>query len=177
MISWIYKNNETNTARYALGERAEKMIACIGINPSTAKPNYLDNTLRSVKRIAGFNGYNGWVMYNVYPQRTTDPKQLHQKFRQAIQKENIRCIVRSARELQIDSIWLACGNLIESRDYFPFCLFSITTALKEFNITWKIAGDLTKKGHPRHPLYLPAHTRLSSFDMKKYVMTRYRVNK
>ena len=74
---WLYQNNATDTARYILGERSENMVACIGVNPSTARPNALDNTLRSVKRISKFNGFDGWVMYNVYPQRATDPYQLH----------------------------------------------------------------------------------------------------
>ena len=46
---------------------------CIGINPSTAVPDRLDNTLKSAQRIALFNGYDSFIMFNVYAQRATDP--------------------------------------------------------------------------------------------------------
>ena len=75
-IEWIYINNSDDSVRFVLGEKNNNMIACIGINPSTAKPNELDNTLKSVKRIAEYNGFDGWIMYNVYPKRATDPNYL-----------------------------------------------------------------------------------------------------
>ena len=62
-IEWLYLNNSDDTVRYVLGEKTKNMIACIGINPSTAKPNELDNTLKSVKRISAFNGFDGWIMF------------------------------------------------------------------------------------------------------------------
>lgn len=74
--NWLYNCNKDDSIRYVLGEKGHNTLACIGINPSTAKPNDLDRTLESVKRIARFNGYDGWVMYNIYPLRATDPVQL-----------------------------------------------------------------------------------------------------
>ena len=40
--------------RYILGTAGKKPLITIGINPSTAEPDNLDNTLKSVERIALF---------------------------------------------------------------------------------------------------------------------------
>ena len=72
--NWLYEKNRNNTARYILGETGKKPLVCVGINPSTAAPNNLDRTLTNVKRFSELNGYDGWLMLNVYPQRSTDPR-------------------------------------------------------------------------------------------------------
>ncbi|MFR6424354.1 MAG: DUF1643 domain-containing protein, partial [Oscillospiraceae bacterium] len=59
-------NTVTSSAR-----GAKNPLICIGINPSTAQPGDLDNTLKSVERIALGNGYDSFTMFNVYPQRAT----------------------------------------------------------------------------------------------------------
>ena len=71
MQEWIYINNEDNTSRYVLGTKGDKPVFCFGINPSTAEPDNLDPTLRSVSAISSSNGYDSWIMFNVYPKRDT----------------------------------------------------------------------------------------------------------
>lgn len=168
-IEWIYLNNGNDTIRYILGEKTDKMVACIGINPSTAKPNELDNTLKSVKRIAKFNGFDGWLMYNVYPQRATDPNELDSKVSHDLRLTNIGVLSQSIQSLGIDTIWVAYGDLIESRDYLPFCMTSLFANLSHLNLNWKIIGEPTQKGHPRHPLYKATASKFVSFNMGKYV--------
>ena len=68
---WIYVNEDNNKVRYVLGYSGINPLICIGINPSTATPDKLDNTLRSVERIALNNGYDSFMMFNVYPIRST----------------------------------------------------------------------------------------------------------
>jgi hypothetical protein len=145
------------------------MLACIGINPSTATPGKLDNTLQSVKRIAGFNGYDGWVMYNVYPQRSTNPSEIHGKLDIALHTENIKHIRDSVIELKINTVWLAFGDLLMFREYLPYCMYMIYEALKDLCLSWRIAGTITKKGHPRHPLYQSAKVTLIEFDIEAYI--------
>jgi hypothetical protein len=166
---WLYQNNASNTVRYVLGEKSENMVACIGINPSTARPNELDNTLKSVKRISQFNRFDGWVMYNVYPQRATDSDHLHSEIDHGLRLKNIKIISRSIQDLGIDTIWLAYGDLIGTRDYLPYCLVSLYLHLKPLNLKWKIIAETTQKGHPRHPLYKPSRSPFVHFDMEKYV--------
>lgn len=166
---WLYLNDSNDTIRYVLGEKAHNMIACIGINPSTAKPNELDNTLKSVKRIAKFNGFEGWIMYNVYPQRATDPKKLDKEINHNLRLANIGLIERSIKHLRIDTVWVAYGDLIESREYLSFCMANLYASLKHLNLKWKIIGEPTRKGHPRHPLYKSTKNPFIDFDMEKYV--------
>ena len=45
---WLYVPNAYTEYRYILGTRGENPLICIGINPSTARPDGLDNTLKSV---------------------------------------------------------------------------------------------------------------------------------
>lgn len=73
---WIYVPDTYEEYRYLLGTVGTKPLVCIGINPSTAHPDHLDNTLKSVERIAYANGYDSFIMVNVYAQRATDPKDM-----------------------------------------------------------------------------------------------------
>ena len=75
---WLYVPNFYSEYRYILGTRGEKPLICIGINPSTAAPDDLDNTLKSVERVALHNGYDSFIMFNVYAQRATNPDDMEQ---------------------------------------------------------------------------------------------------
>ena len=59
---WIYENDSIQGNRYILGTKGVKPLLCFGINPSTAKPGELDNTLQSVARLALNNGFDSWIM-------------------------------------------------------------------------------------------------------------------
>ena len=63
---WLYVPNTYSEYRYILGTRGKKPLICMGINPSTAAPDDLDNTLKSVQRIALANGFDSFLMFNVY---------------------------------------------------------------------------------------------------------------
>jgi len=56
---WLYERNFDNSHRYILGELGSNMLACFGINPSTASPDKLDPTLRQVKKRSEMYGYDG----------------------------------------------------------------------------------------------------------------------
>ena len=68
---WLYVPNTYSEYRYILGTRGQKSLICVGINPSTAAPDALDPTLQSAQRIALNNGYDSFLMFNVYAQRAT----------------------------------------------------------------------------------------------------------
>ena len=70
---WYYEPHTYLPYRYVLGRVGRHPLVCIGINPSTAQPGALDPTLKSVERLANANGFDSWIMFNVYPQRATDP--------------------------------------------------------------------------------------------------------
>lgn len=168
-IEWIYLNNKNNRLRFALGEKGDKMVACLGINPSTAKPDDPDNTLGLVKRITKFNGYDGWVMFNIYPQRAADIGEIDVEVNTQIVQENLSIVKGTLIKHKIHTVWLAYGDLIESRPYLKTCLLDLFSSLNELDIHWKIIQDPTRKGHPGHPLYKAVESSFRDFDIQRYI--------
>ena len=60
---WLYVPDHYSEYRYILGTRGSRPLICIGINPSTAAPDRLDNTLKSAQRIALHNGSDSFIMW------------------------------------------------------------------------------------------------------------------
>ncbi len=165
---WIYKYEQYNKIRYVLGTKGNKPLLCFGINPSTAKPEELDNTLKSVERLALRNGFDSWIMMNVYPQRATKPNDMHKTFNQDIHSKNLEFIESILSENNAP-IWAAWGASIEKRNYLNDCLFDIYDLSKKYNSNWVCIGKKSKKGHPHHPLYLSSSEKIESFNIEKYI--------
>lgn len=171
--NWLYITDDTNENRFILGEHGNNIIACIGLNPSTAKPNDLDPTLNTVKNIAQNNGFDGWIMYNLYPQRATDPVDLHIEIDNNLNSKNLAAILKSIVNLNIKTVWLAWGDLIDQRDYLYYSIVKLYDSLNDLNfeINWQIVDLPTVKGNPRHPLYKKHTSQLQKFDMTEYIET------
>lgn len=73
---WIFVPNTHTEYRYILGTIGNNPLICIGINPSTAEPDKLDPTLQSVERVAQHNGFDSFIIFNVYAQRATSPNDM-----------------------------------------------------------------------------------------------------
>lgn len=168
---WLYAPNFYCDYRYILGTRREKPLICIGINPSTAQPGCLDNTLKSVERIALGNGFDSFLMFNVYAQRATDPNAMERRCNPQLHRENMEAFryVLSISEAPV--VWAAWGSIIEKRDYLKKCLLDMLQIGKEYSASWCCAGQVTKKGHPHHPLYLKKDEKLKAFDIESYLST------
>ena len=87
---WLYVPNYYGEYRYILGTRGERPLICVGVNPSTAAPGELDPTLKSVERVALHNGYDSFIMFNVYAQRATRPEDMERVCNGALHAENMR---------------------------------------------------------------------------------------
>lgn len=168
---WIYAPNVYSDYRYILGTRGKKPLICIGINPSTAKPDDLDNTLKSVERIALGNGFDSFIMFNVYAQRATDPDAMEQVCNPLLHRENLEAFRYVLSISQTPAVWAAWGTIIEKRKYLPLCLQDMVEAGKAQNAAWFCAGAVSKKGHPHHPLYLRKDEKLKPFDIDAYLDT------
>ena len=168
---WLYAPNFYCDYRYILGTRGKKPLICIGINPSTAQPGCLDNTLKSVERIALGNGFDSFLMFNVYAQRATDPNAMERRCNPQLHLENMEAFryVLSISEAPV--VWAAWGSIIEKRDYLKKCLLDMLQIGKEYGTSWCCAGPVTKKGHPHHPLYLKKDEKLKAFDIENYLST------
>ena len=166
---WLYAPNFYSEYRYILGTRGENPLICIGINPSTAQPGDLDNTLKSVERIALHNGFDSFIMFNVYAQRATDPDAMEKRLNMELHKENLKAFRYVLSISNQPAVWAAWGTIIEKRDYLPGCLRDMLEAGKAFGAQWYCAGKVSKKGHPHHPLYLRKDEIIRPFDVEQYL--------
>lgn len=165
---WLYAPCFYSEYRYILGTRGKNPLICIGINPSTAQPGDLDNTLKSVERIAWGNGYDSFIMFNVYAQRATDPDTMEATCNLQLHRENMEAFRYVLSLSQSPAVWAAWGTIIEKRDYLPKCLQDMIAIGKEYGASWLCAGKVSQKGHPHHPLYLRKDEKLRFFDVEGY---------
>ena len=169
IAKWLYAPNFYSEYRYILGTRGERPLICIGINPSTARPDALDNTLKSVERIALGNGYDSFLMFNVYAQRATSPDDMERVCNEDLHRENMEAFRYVLGLSEAPAVWAAWGAIIEKRDYLPRCLRDMLAAGEEYGARWFCAGAISKKGHPHHPLYLRKDEILRPFDVAGYL--------
>ena len=170
VADWLYVPNRYDEYRYILGTRGKRPVICVGINPSTAAPNALDPTLKSAQRIARANGYDSFLMFNVYAQRATRPDDMERERNEWLHAENMKAfqyLLSIAGETP--AVWAAWGAIIEKRPYLKDCVREMTEISRRAGAVWYHAGPLSVKGHPHHPLYLKSDTPLEFFDTPAYL--------
>ena len=166
---WLYAPNFYSEYRYILGTRGNNPLICIGINPSTAEPDNLDNTLKSVQRIAEGNGFDSFIMFNVYAQRATKPDDMERQCNPVLHGENMAAFRYVLSISEKPAVWAAWGAIIEKRKYLPGCVQDMVAIGQELGASWYCAGAISKKGHPHHPLYLRKDEKLKPFDVQGYL--------
>ncbi len=167
---WIYVPDFYADYRYILGTRGARPLICVGVNPSTAAPDDLDNTLKSVARIAAANGFDSWLMYNVYAQRATRPDDMDRTLNEALHRENLlafRYLLELAGEAP--AVWAAWGAVIEKRPYLPGCVRDLVRLGQAHAARWSCCGPRSRAGHPHHPLYLRRDAPLAPLDVGAYL--------
>ncbi len=170
---WIYVPDHYSEYRYILGTRGKRPLICIGINPSTAVPDRLDNTLKSAQRIALFNGFDSFIMFNVYAQRATNPDDMERVMNPLLHLENMKAftwILDRVPSGEAPDLWAAWGAVIEKRDYLAACVRDMAGIGTRYGARWWTAGARSKAGHPHHPLYLKSESPLEPFtDIGEYL--------
>ena len=169
---WLYAPNFYSEYRYILGTRGKNPLICVGINPSTAKPDALDNTLKSVQRIADGNGFDSFLMFNVYAPRATRPDDMEKVCNQTLHEENMKAFRHLLSISEKPAVWAAWGAIIEKRGYLAACVADMLEISREYEAQWLCAGPISKKGHPHHPLYLRKDEKLRPFDTEAYLKGR-----
>jgi hypothetical protein len=126
-----------------------KHVAIIGLNPSTADAFKDDPTIRRVTGFAHAWGYGGFTMLNLFTYRTSQPKELA-KARRA---DGLLARYVLVRELtRADVAVCAWGDI--PRRYYERARWVAALAQSCGHLTVFRIGPPTRKGHPRHPLYL-----------------------
>ena len=158
----IYATTPDDTARFLLGTEGGNPLVCVGVNPSTAAPGALDLTVTKVREFAARNGFDSWVMLNLYPQRATDASEMHDEHNPELKAENEQRIAEflDGRPLTLLAAW---GELIDTRPYLLPMLEGIVSVTSASGCDWVSIGDFLQSGHPRHPSRAGASSRRGSF--------------
>jgi hypothetical protein len=131
-------------------------VLIIGLNPSTADATADDPTIRRCIRFARDWGYGSLLVANLFAFRCTEPRRLR-AVADPVGPRNNWWLARLGRQADlIVAAWGVGGALLE-RD--------VKVLRRLGNI--RCLG-LTKAGHPRHPLYLPAAIRPRPFREKRF---------
>ena len=163
--SWIYLGNEDK--RYILGQPGVRNMLVFGVNPSTAVPGKDDPTIRKVRKLTAEAGYDGWIMANLYPQIASHPDNLHDTADKKLLSENLKYLKQLQEEYRIDAVWAAWGDAIDCRSYLGEALVNIQDVL-EGDFQWYYRGEKTRRGNPRHPLYMKAGESFNWFPVFDY---------
>ena len=169
---WLYVPDFYTEYRYILGTRGQNPLICIGVNPSTAAPDDLDNTLKSVSRIAEGNGFDSWIMFNVYAQRATRPEDMDRELNPELHRANMAAfeyILQNVAQGLRPAVWAAWGTIIEKRPYLPGCVRDMVALGRRYDARWLCAGKRSAKGHPHHPLDLRKDEKTVEFDVEQYL--------
>ena len=137
--------------RLAIGHIGQKNLAVLGMNPSAAREEYSDATVNRIIHIAQQMHCDGWIMFNVYPERATDAKNL-EPFNETLHRKNADAILSTLRKNKIDEIWGAWGDLKHAT--LKTAKEKLIPHLQENGIKIFYFSTLTKLENPRHPLYL-----------------------
>ena len=168
---WLFVPPVYTEYRYILGTRGLKPLICIGINPSTARPDRLDPTLQSVERVALKNGFDSFLMLNLCAQRATDPNDMTRTYPGILRQGNVQAFVYALGLSEHPVVWCAWGTLIEKRPFIADLLRDLANASEDLGPEWISFGPRSKKGHPHHPLYLRADAAAEPFDIRHYLDT------
>lgn len=126
--------------------------------------------MATVDRVAVRGGFDSFMMLNVYPQRATNPRDMHAAVNLGLHEWNLHSIAGFADGRELD-VWAAWGTLIRKRSYLSQLLNDIVALPELRNARWLSRGPRSKSGHPHHPLYVRAEAQLESFDVTAYLAT------
>lgn len=165
----IYSNDHEDSWRFTLGRSGLRKVIVIGLNPSTATQERSDTTVAKVDGAATQHGFDGFVMTNLYPVRSTNFNNLPHDVNNAAYLENINHIEAIVSAEPSPVIWAAWGESVSARSYFVAAIAELHARLQRHAPSWQNFGPLTNSGHPRHPSRLRYAWSFSQFDMKQYV--------
>lgn len=161
---WLYIGDDN--VRYALGEPGNYNLVVVGLNPSKATPQKSDTTISKVCEIAKLEGFDGWIMINLYPKRSTDPKKLPVSAKKELTRTNLAIIEWLSKKYNIGRVYAAWGSNIETRSYLvEQCQELVNTIPTE---QWFTKGT-TKDGHPRHPSRIAYDEKMEWFPVQDYL--------
>lgn len=158
--------------RFALGRIAESSpeeppLVVIGMNPSHARESRSDNTVNHVIDVArrDGHGYGGWLMLNLYPERSPKPSKLA-VYDADLSAANCEAIERVLLQLGATEVFAAWGNMGGS-DTLKRARPDVVALMARIGVRMFTLDPLTIEGNPRHPH--PPGRPLPMLGPKKYL--------
>lgn len=164
----IYSNAENDLWRFTLGKSGSRNLITIGLNPSTATMEKSDTTIAKVEGAAKQAGFDGFVMLNLYPVRSTNFNALPEEVNTLAFTENLARIEAVVAAESNPVVWAAWGENILARNFFIASCIELFGRLERHSASWQQFGSLTRSGHPRHPSRLHYAWDFSPFDTRNY---------
>ncbi len=130
----------------------KRIMACIGLNPSTADETTDDPTVYRVQKRARSLGYDALCMLNAFSLRSTDPM-LMKRAVEPVGDQNDEWLVRCA---SISDVVLAAWGVHGEHQGRGEAVRRLIPNL--------MCLGVTKDNYPRHPLYLKDSTPLIPYD-------------
>lgn len=141
--------SEYASFRYAIGRIGNNPLVTICMNPSAAREETSDRTINRVIGIGQKLGYDGWVVFNTYPERATDASNMD-NYNESLLDDNINVIRDFIKDNNITEIYGAWGDL--KYEALKNGKKKILSLLDELDVKVFYFGTLTKLGNPRHPI-------------------------
>jgi len=150
----------------------KKTVLFIGLNPSKANSSNDDRTLVRIINFCSRWNYKNIYIINLFGLISKSPNQLS-KSKDPIGKNNDLITLKSLEFWRDDincDLWLGWGDKgqLKGRDRKILKLIKNFSNLKsnENNSSKRVLSlGLSKKGNPRHPLYIPNQSFLRKFDL------------
>ncbi|MDD2721873.1 MAG: DUF1643 domain-containing protein [Gallionella sp.] len=164
----IYSSAQNDLWRFTLGKSGKRNLITIGLNPSTATKEKSDTTIAKVEKAARQAGFDGFVMLNLYPVRSSDFNALPLDVNAEAFERNLAEIEAVVVSQSKPVVWAAWGESILARKFFVAASKELFVRLEKHGTSWQQFGLLTQSGHPRHPSRLHYAWKFSPFDTKHY---------
>lgn len=142
--------NKYCSYRFALGKTGKNPLVAICMNPSRAEEKCSDRTINRIINISMQLCVDGWMVFNLYPERATDAKTLS-AYDENLSSQNIKCICDYLVNNGITEVWGAWGD-DKGLEPLTIAKQNLLKILSDRGIKIYYFGTLTKSGNPRHPL-------------------------
>lgn len=139
--------------RFALGNTARATLAnppliAICMNPSHAREGQSDKTINRLIRASEELGYGGWIVLNLYPERSPKPSSLA-PFNLALSTANRDAIARVLARYRATEVLGAWGTL--TNPTLRKAKLDLLPMLAALGVRVFTLDPLTDRGNPRHP--------------------------
>lgn len=146
-------------------------LSIVMLNPSQADAYFDDPTIKSCRRLALSNGFEGFIVTNLYAFCTPYPHALFRegaRFTASRERQTDKYIALSREHSR--ATLLAWGAKLGPADFARRSQKRIRQVLDIVGRHNAYVLGLTQDGHPRHPLYVAAQTKLAPLPQDFYLL-------